>query len=399
MLPYIQSDIDDWPLKLADLARYYPRVLEFVPVTGRIDHLAGTFPLHTDRFQDHRMSEQAQRYIEALERHHHAFVAQGMTYGVARLAVNVGGAPGGDCVYCGMCMFGCPYDLIYSSRHTLAQLLDRSGFSYVGGVIVERVGETGGMVRINARMVTGEQVQYEGERVFLGAGAIPTTQILMDSLGLQETTMLDTQYFVVPMMQASGSGARREDLHTLAQLFIDIRDRGISPRTVHLQLYTYNEIYDLEFARRFGRLQRALPAGAVLDRMSVIQGFLHSDDSTKVRVLRKNGGLGLRRIKNPRPRSVVSRVVRRLARNALRLGAAPVLPMVKVAQPGKSFHFGGTFPMSANSRPGQTDTLGRPAGLKRVHVIDASCFPSIPATTITLSVMANAFRIGTEHKA
>ncbi len=71
--------------------------------------------------------------------------------------------------------------------------------------------------------------------------------------------------------------------------------------------------------------------------------------------------------------------------------------MLKVEQPGKSFHFGGTFPMSVDPQPGQTDTLGRPAGLQRIHLVDSSCFPSIPATTITLSVMANAYRIATEH--
>ena len=41
----------------------------------------------------------------------------------------------------------------------------------------------------------------------------------------------------------------------------------------------------------------------------------------------------------------------------------------------------------------ETDSLGRLAGLHRVFLVDASVFPSIPATTITLSVMANAHRI------
>jgi choline dehydrogenase-like flavoprotein len=43
---------------------------------------------------------------------------------------------------------------------------------------------------------------------------------------------------------------------------------------------------------------------------------------------------------------------------------------------------------------GQSDRLGRPFGLSRLHLIDASCLPAIPATTITLPVMANAHRIG-----
>jgi len=41
----------------------------------------------------------------------------------------------------------------------------------------------------------------------------------------------------------------------------------------------------------------------------------------------------------------------------------------------------------------QSDLLGRPTGFSRVHVVDASVFPSVPAPTITLTAMANAQRI------
>jgi len=42
-----------------------------------------------------------------------------------------------------------------------------------------------------------------------------------------------------------------------------------------------------------------------------------------------------------------------------------------------------------------SDVEGRPFGFDRVHLVDASCLPSIPATTITLPVMANAYRVAT----
>jgi choline dehydrogenase-like flavoprotein len=164
-----------------------------------------------------------------------------------------------------------------------------------------------------------------------------------------------------------------------------------------MQLYTYNDIYELELRRRFGRLYPFMPAGPVLDRMLLIQGFLHSDDSLKVRVRRRGSRLSLHKVKDSRPRQTAGRVARKLARNSLRIGAAPLLPLLEVELPGRSFHDGGTLPMRANPQSGQTDTLGRPAGLQRVHVIDSSVFPTIPATTITLSVMANAYRIGAEH--
>jgi choline dehydrogenase-like flavoprotein len=40
--------------------------------------------------------------------------------------------------------------------------------------------------------------------------------------------------------------------------------------------------------------------------------------------------------------------------------------------------------------------LGRPVGFERVSAVDAAVLPSIPATTITLTVMANAHRIASE---
>jgi hypothetical protein len=43
-----------------------------------------------------------------------------------------------------------------------------------------------------------------------------------------------------------------------------------------------------------------------------------------------------------------------------------------------------------------SDFLGRPSGFARVHAIDASVFPSVPATTMLLLSMANADRIARE---
>jgi hypothetical protein len=74
----------------------------------------------------------------------------------------------------------------------------------------------------------------------------------------------------------------------------------------------------------------------------------------------------------------------------------PLPVMLKVAEPGRSFHSGGSFPMSTEPRGFQTDLLGRPPGWERIHAVDATVFPSIPATTITFSAMANAHRIGSE---
>jgi choline dehydrogenase-like flavoprotein len=50
--------------------------------------------------------------------------------------------------------------------------------------------------------------------------------------------------------------------------------------------------------------------------------------------------------------------------------------------------------MKKNPDRNETDIFGRLAGSERIHAVDASVLPTIPATTITFTVMANAYRIG-----
>jgi choline dehydrogenase-like flavoprotein len=74
-----------------------------------------------------------------------------------------------------------------------------------------------------------------------------------------------------------------------------------------------------------------------------------------------------------------------------------VQKMLLLAGPGRGFHCGGTFPMQSKPDRLQSDTLGRPAGFRRLHVVDATTFPSVPAAPITYTVMANAHRIASAH--
>ena len=90
-------------------------------------------------------------------------------------------------------------------------------------------------------------------------------------------------------------------------------------------------------------------------------------------------------------------MTRKLLRNRSLLRAVPLSPMLRPGDAGRGFHAGGTLPMSARPGPFQTDVWGRPHGLRRVHVVDSSVFPSINASTITLTVMANAHRIAAEE--
>jgi hypothetical protein len=98
---------------------------------------------------------------------------------------------------------------------------------------------------------------------------------------------------------------------------------------------------------------------------------------------------------SPLQRSMLRHVVRKIAASAPALDLWPLLPLMRLSAAGKSYHWGGTFPHAgaADGRRFTSDLVGRVEPWRRIHLVDASVFPSIPATTFTLSVMANAHRI------
>jgi choline dehydrogenase-like flavoprotein len=95
-----------------------------------------------------------------------------------------------------------------------------------------------------------------------------------------------------------------------------------------------------------------------------------------------------------RTRPMLRAVVRRLVKAAPYLGLMPVVPQIALSAPTKSYHYGGSFPHARDPEQGlQSDVLGRVHPWRDIHLVDASVFPTVPATTFTLSIMANAHRI------
>jgi choline dehydrogenase-like flavoprotein len=402
MLPYRQRDIEDWPISLDELRPHYEAVQRFVPVAAESDELCATLPLYTDTPRELWRSRQAQRLLEHLRRHARALEAAGFTFGSSRLAVFASEEDPRRCRHCGMCLYGCPYGSIYNAAHTFDALRNGNRLDYRGGVYVDRVTESGGTVRIDfhERGRPAARGQLSASRVFIACGAISSTRLMLASMRRagHVAQMRDSQYFVIPMVTAHAEPVSvATQGNTLAQVFVELEDPRLTAHAMHLQVYGYNDIMLSALARRIPLpstvLERILrPA---LGRLLVIQGFLHSADSPGlavgcdidgVRIVGEDVAQGVARVK---------RLVRRLAVHGRLLGMAPIPGLAHVGRPGKSNHLGGSLAMRREPRELETDVLGRIPTWRRVHVIDASIFPSVPATTVTLTVMANAHRIAT----
>jgi choline dehydrogenase-like flavoprotein len=89
---------------------------------------------------------------------------------------------------------------------------------------------------------------------------------------------------------------------------------------------------------------------------------------------------------------VAQAVRQRLAKIWRKLGALP-LPGAALATAGTDAHLGGVFPMGV-AAPHGTNVFGELHAAPGLHLVDGSVLPTIPSKFTTLTIMANADRIG-----
>ena len=404
VMPFTASAFETWPFDAASMRPHYEAVLDEIPYAAEVDDLAEDFPLmhHSDPLP--RLSDRSQRVLDAYDRHRMALNARGITMGKARLAFRAG-----DCVRCRLCMTGCPYGLIYSAAQTFDALRRSRRVRHHSGLMALEVSDGPDSASVVAQeLATGRTRRFEADRIFVACGAMGTTRLVANSLDLFDVDLpvLESQQFVLPVLSLRASAdPRQEPDFTLNQFNMLVAPSGDSDDMAQLHFYTFNPAFvdALPSLLRGDRMAKAQVQ--VLRRLSVALGYLPSWRSPRlfVRVRPGSGNRCLPDLHISRasaPRAAIRCCVRwwlGLGRSAPLLDLYPVLPMMRLAAGGKSYHWGGSFPHSGARSTGLTsDRLGRVEPWQRVHIVDASVFPNIPAMTFTLTIMANAHRIASE---
>lgn len=405
IMPFSEAAFRDWPLRRNELERHYRAVLSHIPYAGAEDDLAGIFPLFGRPDPLPSLAPRTQMTLDAYRRRRDHVMANGVTVGLARLAMH---PPG--CVRCSLCMTGCPYGLIYSAGHTIERLVARGRVCYQPGLLAVRVGDgcerAGEGAYVEAReLTTGRIRRFAADRVFVACGAVGSTRVALNSLQRYGETveLAEAAQFVLPAVSRRPTADPRSTTELTLNQFNMVVDDESLPDVSQLHFYPYNDAI-LAALPWVLRTRAAGPAtAALLRRLSIGLGYLPSTMSPRLRLTAKApahpadlpevtvSGEQLGRRDSP----AFDAVARRLLRVSRDLDLAPLLPLVQFSAPGKSYHWGGTFPHRKAGVPdwNSTDLLGRPPQWQRVHLVDGSVFPSVAATTFTLTVMANAHRI------
>jgi choline dehydrogenase-like flavoprotein len=393
VLPWRAEDMPGWPTLTSDLAPHYEAVSRIMPIAGMPGPLDDVFGQKELAFeQPLPVSPQAGWLISRLALIERRSVDGDVWAAPARQAVAAG------CRSCGLCLDGCPYGLIFSTAPAMDALRWEGRIDYVKAEVVGLT-ESGDGVKV---LLGDGREPLEASRVFIAAGVLETVRIVFASrpeLAEKGVTMKESRHFFTPILHVGR--AQRPDRtphHTLVQAFLECRIPDISPWLIHTQFYGWNDVYARDMRQRYGfGLGLLDPVFRWLSyRLFAAQSFLHSDHCHRIR-LRPAGDAKRRLLAELMPEpgfdDVVGRTHSFLSKTLRAAGLFAVGSASRLDPPGASFHIGSTFPMSRAPKGNETDDLGRLSGSSRIHIVDASIMPAIPASTITFSVMANAHRI------
>jgi choline dehydrogenase-like flavoprotein len=301
------------------------------------------------------------------------------------------------CNRCGLCLHGCSRGAIYHSALELPALRRHRNFTHRGGIIVERLSDAGGQI-VEAR-IGGEKVRFRAPVVILAAGTLTTTSLALRRIGLSgvpvriESNPVGGIGFLVPHLIGR---ALPEQAFGLGQLFYTLEaEAGVEAAGVFygadtLPLATVAD--RLPFTRPFAlRAARALAPALVL-----ATAYLPGRFSDNELVVEDDGAAGRIRItgrQSSEAERLLSETFGALARLTRSRGAWAIPGSRQILMPGADAHPAGTLPMGG-AGPAATGTDGELQGAPGVFVADGAALPLLSARHPTLTIMANADRIG-----
>jgi ferredoxin len=385
MLPFTTAELGDWPVPAEALAPHYARIATLAGISGGKDALDGYFnPAYVNRPAIPVTPSLARLSARVGTRTGGAYR---ILAGTNRCAIETRSEVAQACTACGECLAGCYRGAIYSARHSMATMLNDPRVKIVQGRVT-RVDASTGSVHFD--QADGWWIIPGFDRIFLAAGCLGTTEILMRSTGISQANPLRTNsVHVFPILNLGhGDGGKRDHV-SLANLIFACLPVDHAAPMAQAQIYP-NPDY-LWRPQVPGWLWPLLRRAVAASRARLYWGrlFVHSGQSQSYDVELRGDALTLDEGVAP-DRAEPGRVLKSL-KEAVAGSGMRVLTRPTVLQKS-SVHYGSTFGYGNSLLP--ISSTGE--ALPRVHICDSTVFPDMPAVSPTFTIMANARRTAME---
>lgn len=406
-LPFRPEETRDMALSRDELEPNYQRVTERVGICGTAaDDLGRLYGDCGGLLPPIDLDSGAEKVLARYQARREQLRERGFLLGRSRLAVCTREHRGrGPHQYRDMEYWADTDQSVYRPRYTLEELKGFDNFTYLDRRLALGFEEQkGGTVQVKTKHAdTGQPETHSARALVLAAGTLGSARLALGSSGAygRRVPLLSNPYTYVPTLNLAMLGQKPRDARcSLGQVGMHFANPQAGRPAIHCYLFSYRSLLTFKLLkeaplphRELLRIMRALmPVFGVLT-------IFHQDLPTpdKYAVLRQTKGEGpdLMEIsyryseQEQGDRRASEKEFMRLCRKLGLLG----LKALRRA-PGASIHYSGTLPMAREGGELTCDTSGRLRPYQRVYVADGSLISPLPATMLTLTIMALADRVG-----
>jgi choline dehydrogenase-like flavoprotein len=389
------DELSDWPVTAEELRPSYAAVVDRIGVSGSgDDDMTASYGASGTLLAPPPLGPTA---AAILDRYSAAPRDPDFALGRARNAlITADLGPRRACDLRLDCLWGCERGAIYDARQDVALLRQRANFELRDRTTAARLVRRDGAWDVT----TADGLSLRAPRLIVAAGTLGSLRLAAPLIDPRPATLplLNSPVMAMPLLVPRRLGRTMPPHgHSLAQLGFRLRCSAAPGDHVSGAVYEVAGLPPASFAARmpFGRragseiFHALAPALAVATiyfpgRYSANKVSLHyGDDGARIHI---RGGVadGF---------DMLARTMRRrLVRIWRKLGAF-ALPGAALATAGTDAHLGGVFPLGA-AAPHGTSRFGELNGVPGLHIVDGAVLPTIPSTFTTLTIMANADRIG-----
>lgn len=395
---YSAAEIAAFPFPASELELSYANVSQRMGISGKVD----------DDMSDYfGLDEYSQLPISMDMLHTHLSIAyskqrkklnsQGFRLGRSRVAaLSEDAADRQACNLSGNCLWGCRRHSLYSAADDLPNLRKHKNFSELSGFFVENILRLDGYWCVEGRSsLDKKRKSISAKKIILAAGTLATTRIVLNALNYKHSVPVlscPTAAFLLWMPRMLG--AQRRSGFGLGQLSFalalngDVTAFGSTFATTGIPISEF--VRHVPMGRRYGiDLLRELLSSCVVGNL-FLPGYLTAAEAK----LGANSSLSISGDYKPDVVALMAEARKKLRKAYWSMEAVLLPGSYTVGRPGGDIHYAGTLPMRKHPVLGQTSQLGEVVGLEGVYVVDGACLPVLSEKSHTLTIMANADRIG-----
>jgi choline dehydrogenase-like flavoprotein len=390
------EELRDYPFPPGDIEKSYEIVTRRMGVSGaNHDDLVDYFGLDAWADSPIPMDALQTRLVNRYDRKKAGIADLGFRLGRSRVAaLSRDRGERQACNLTGNCLWGCSRRALYSATDDLERLKRHANFTYRSGFVVERVVQLANGRAVEGGDASGHQT-LTAKKIILAAGTFATTRLALQAIQMDQPVAMQTcptAAFILWLPAVLGT--QRQSAFSLGQLsFVLSLANGVSgfgslynPTGIPLAEF----VRYMPFQKRYGiDFLKALMSSCVVGNM-----FLPGRFSTATLALDHNGALKVGGVYHPDVAGFMQFAERRLRKVFWKLGALLLPKSFTVGRLGSDIHYSSSLPMRLQPKQGETNEMGELFGCKDVYIVDGASLSSLSEKSHTLTIMANADRIG-----